>query len=191
MNKNIYTKIVSNGNCNVLTLFCKDKDIFIDVAITLPQEASKFDAEKLLLLSCFKIIEPFVRCGIKFNIISEYDFIQIIENISTQTHIDEELYLYYNLDWMKNNAIMFSNETSNVNCENFTGYFYNKNTIVIYTEKLSKLYSAEINKTLPFAIYERKRSKCDYAWRCSECPEGLQGQCEAIVYEEYVKSQNL
>lgn len=186
----IYSELISKENIDFIHIFNIDNDIFnIDIIITLPENTKLEIANKLLLLTTLKVVEPFVRCDLSFEIIGKNDNKNILKNLSQNDNIDDEIFLYANLNWTKIN--LSYNMVENIESKyDVSGFYINQNTIRIFDEELSSKYKNEVSKTLPFAIYERLRAECDYAWKCSECPKGLNGECEAIIYEQYIKTQN-
>ncbi len=178
----VYAKAKLHKNCNLIHIFSKNEELNIDIQMTMPVNLA--DENKIVFLSALTVLEPLCRCNRKFNLVFEFD-VATVQNDNEK--IDESIKLYTNLKWVKEN-VEFSQEQINVEENNF--YFANKNTIEIYSEELGKKYALEVSKTLPFAIYERMRSECDYAWLCSECPMGQSGECEAVIYEEYALLQN-
>lgn len=190
MKQHIFSNLIIKNERQYFHIFNKETSkITIDVIITLPNDIPSENYQKLLLLSTLKIIEPLVRCGMSFDIYSKFDNHAIIKGLVEHNSIDDEIYLYANLNWMKDSMSFVQDE----NCvdEDIINYFFvNQNTIIINNCTLAEKYEKEISKTLPFAIYERIRANCDYAWRCAECHKGHSGECDAIIYEEYIKTQN-
>lgn len=190
MNYKIFSKLIIKEEQKFIHIFSSDKNIlYIDVIITLPENINNKMIENIILLTTLKIIEPFIRCGLSFEIVSEYNFDTLLSNLVEDNNIDDEIYLYTNLNWVKDNISYTQIEKIEFEVE-INNYFINKNTISISDKKLANKYKEEIGKSLPFAIYERLRAECDYAWRCAECPKGISGECDAILYEQYIQAQN-
>lgn len=182
----VYAKAQHHKHCNLIHIFSKNDKLNIDIQMTLPTDIK--EENKVVLLSALTVLEPLCRCNEHFRLVLEFDANDVLSSNGKQK-IDESIKMYAELKWVKTN-IEYS--TGQFDVEDNDCYFSNKNTIEIYSDKLASIYALEVSKTLPYALYERMRSECDYAWRCSECPEGQSGNCEAIVYEEYalMKTKN-
>ena len=173
MNNIVFAKLEKHKHCNTIHVYCSNDTMNIDVLLTVkPEEGAE---NELVLLSALTILEPFCRCGETFVLTTPFNTDELSCSLNSTK-------MFLGLPWVKSN-IVFKQEDFKTKKN---GYFFStRNSIDISDEKLAQKYSIEINKTLPFAIYERKRCECDYAWRCSECPDGIDGKCDAILYEEY------
>lgn len=191
MKNQIFATITKNNHCETINVMCHNSNLKIDVVANMPNTISKKELrDKTLILACLSVIEPFCRSGEEFIIHLPFEF-SLYENTikeKNDNHLDNDLYTYLNLKWVKEKIEFKKADITFIENENV--FFLNRSTIEVYKKEIADKYSLEVNKTLPYAIYERLRSECDYAWRCSECPEGQNGNCEAAIYENYLMIHN-
>lgn len=191
MNNLIFAAIEKKNDIEVLSIYLDNDNISLDIKASLPHTVTdETTKNKMLLLTALSVIEPFCRCNEKFILHLPFDFLSCTKNISedNDNNLDNDIFTFSNLDWIKENVSYSEKEEKQNDDENC--YFLNKSTIKIYSSELAQKYSIEVNKPLSYAIYERLRTKCDYAWRCSECPDGISGKCEGINYENYLSFNN-